>query len=659
MTPRSRRDTRRTPGRTSERHRAAAERPAGVEVAVLEGRGRTLTFDGVPVTRGRGFRLRPGDRVEAIRGDDGVEVLRVVEYAPQPVIGELRQHGRYPYVEAISPEYRGRVSLEEPPRVGVPGNSVAVRITGEDRHGLIGVVTAVVSAKAGVELAAETLLESHGVPREWPDGVERAAERLPQHVQPGKHRDRVSLVELPLVTIDSETAKDFDDAVFAERHGRGWRVVVAIADVAHYVKANGVLDQCAWERGTSVYLADRVIPMLPEAISNGLCSLRPGEARLAMVCDMQVSAAGRVTGYEFYEAVIRSWQRLTYTRVQEFLEAGALDVEAEVQHSLRELKAVYEAFRHAREQRGALDFDTHEAVLELTDGHVSAIHPVTRNDAHRLIEEAMINANVCAAAFLERHDRRALYRIHEPPDAEKTEQLRQALAFAGVRLARGELNPKRVHDALTGLGDRPDRWIFEMLALRSMNQALYDPVNKGHYGLALERYMHFTSPIRRYPDLVVHRAIKAVMHGEPAPMSDDWLAATGEQASVTERRAESVAWGVEGWLKCDYVAERIGEDFDGVVMGVTEFGLFIELTGFYVQGLLHISELGQDYFRFDQTGLTLIGDRSGRRFGLGDELRVTLREVQAAVGKVDLALAESGSQRRGRRGRSGQRRRAG
>jgi ribonuclease R len=396
--------------------------------------------------------------------------------------------------------------------------------------------------------------------------------------------------------------------------------------------------------------------MLPEAISNGLCSLRPHEPRLAMVCDMQVSAAGKVTGYEFYEAVIRSWQRLTYNRVQEFLEAGALDVEPDVQHSLRELKAVYEAFRHAREQRGALDFDTHEAVLELKDGHITAIHPVTRNDAHRLIEEAMINANVCAAAFLERHDRRALYRIHEPPDAEKTEQLRQALAFAGVRLARGELNPKRVHDALSELGDRPDRWIFEMLALRSMNQAVYDPVNKGHYGLALERYMHFTSPIRRYPDLVVHRAIKAVLRGEPAPMSDDWLAATGEQASVTERRAESVAWGVEGWLKCEYVAERVGQDFDGVVMGVTEFGLFVELTGFYVQGLLHISELGQDYFRFDQTGMTLIGDRSGRRFGLGDELRVTLREVQPAVGKVDLVLAEPASKRRGRRGRSGHRR---
>ncbi|MEQ8484482.1 MAG: ribonuclease R [Pseudomonadales bacterium] len=660
MSSRHRKSARRDDGRTG-----AAEPARGrVEEAVLEGRGRTLTFDGLPVTRGRGFKLRPGDRVEAVRDEDGVEVLRVVEYAAQPVIGELRRHGRYPHVEAVSPEYRGRVSLEEPPAVGEHGNTVAVRITGEDRYGLVGVVTRVVSDKAGVELAAETLLESHGVPREWPDGVERAAERLPKQVQPGRHRDRVALLDVPLVTIDGETAKDFDDAVFAERDGRGWHLVVAIADVAHYVKPGSVLDQCAWERGTSVYLADRVVPMLPEALSNGLCSLRPHEARLALVCDMRVSARGRVTGFEFYEGVIRSWQRLTYTRVQEFLEAGALDVEPEVQQSLRELKGVYEAFRQAREARGALDFDSHEAVLELADGHIKAIHPVTRNDAHRLIEEAMINANVCAAEFLEAQDRHALYRIHEPPDAEKTEQLRQALAFAGVRLARGEVNPKRVHDALSELGDRPDRWIFEMLALRSMNQALYDPENKGHYGLALERYMHFTSPIRRYPDLVVHRAIKAVLRGEPAPMSDDRLAATGEQASMTERRAESVAWGVEGWLKCEYVAERVGQDFDGVVMGVTEFGLFVELTGFYVQGLVHISALGQDYFRFDQAGMCLVGDRSGRRFGLGDELRVTLQEVQPAVGKVDLTLTagKSGGNADGKRGgksggRGGQRRR--
>jgi ribonuclease R len=632
-------------------HPAAADG----EVGVLAGRGRRLVFDGAPVERTREFRLRPGDRVEATVVGDQARVLRVVERSSQPVIGELRYHGRYPHVESVSPEYRGRVNLEEPPDFGDDGDTVAVRITGEDRRGLVGVVTEVISTESGAAHAAETLLTAHNVPREWPATALRAAERLPGQVQPGRHRDRVSLVDLPLVTIDGESARDFDDAVYAERIRGGWRLLVAIADVAHYVKPGSPLDTCAWERGNSVYLPDRVVPMLPEALSNGLCSLRPHEPRLALVCDMRLTPKGNVTRFEFYEAVIRSWQRLTYSRVQEFLDAGVLDVEADVQASLRTLKEVYDALRDAREQRGALDFDTHEAVLELEDGRVKAIHPVARQDAHRLIEEAMISANVCAARYLESKHRGALYRVHEPPDAQKTEQLRQALAFAGVRLAPGDVTPKLVHDALGHLGDRPDKWIFEMLALRSMTQAAYSPDNVGHYGLALERYMHFTSPIRRYADLVVHRAIKATLGAGEVPMSDDWLATTGAHISMTERRAEEVSWGVDGWLKCEYIAGRIGETFDGVVMSVTEFGLFVELSGFFVQGLVHISELGQDYFRFHAGSMTLVGDRSGRRFGLGDELKVRLVDVQPAVGKVDLVPVGKSSDggRRPRRRRPG------
>lgn len=621
-------------------------------VGLLAGRGRHLTFDGVPVEPVRGQRLRPGDRVEAAVSDGRARVLKVLDYAAQPVVGELRYFGRYPHVESVSPDYRGRVNLEEAPPDGIDGSTVSVRITGEDRHGLVGVVVEVISAERGAAHAAETLLESHRVPREWPEAVLTAAGRLPRTVQPGRHRDRESLVDLPLVTIDGATARDFDDAVYAEPVRGGWRLVVAIADVAHYVKPDSPLDRCAWERGTSVYLPDRVIPMLPEALSNGLCSLRPEEFRLAMVCDMKVTAKGNVTDFRFYEAVMRSWQRLTYDRVQEFLEAGALDVEPEVQRSLGALKDVYEALREARARRGALDFDSHEAVLELKDGLVQAIHPVTRHDAHRLIEEAMISANVCAARFLEAADQPAMYRVHETPDADKTEQLRQALAFAGVRLGRSELTPKRVHDALNELGERPDKWIFEMLALRSMNQAVYSPDNKGHYGLALERYMHFTSPIRRYADLVVHRAIKAVLHAADPGFGMDWLVATGEHISLAERRAEAVSWGVDGWLKCEYIQSRIGETFDGVVMGVTDFGLFVELSGFYVQGLVHISELGQDYFRFNQASMSLVGDRSGRRFGLGDEMRVQLVAVEPAVAKVDLVPVGGGKSGRKRsRGR--------
>lgn len=618
------------------------------QVATLEARGRDLAFEGVLLPRQRGQRLRAGDRVEAWVDGDRVDVIRVLARSPVPLIGELHVRGRHALVESLSPDYRGRIALDAPPAGAQHGNTVSVRITGEDRSGLTGEVVAVISARSGAAHAAETLLASHGVPVTWSAAATRAAERLPRTVQPWRHRERRDLVALPLVTIDGETARDFDDAVFAEpRRGGGWRLVVAIADVAHYVKAGSALDATAWERGTSVYLPDRVVPMLPEALSNELCSLRPREHRLALVCEMRVSARGAVTGYEFHEAVIRSWQRLTYTRVQGFLEAGALDVEPEVQASLRSLNDVYLALRGAREQRGALDFDTHEAVLELVDGHIAAVHPVTRLDAHRLIEEAMIAANVCAAQLLESAGRSGMYRVHEPPDADRAEQLRQALAYAGVRLDRGDLTPHVVHAALTALGSRPDRFIYEMLALRTMTQAVYSPVNKGHFGLALERYMHFTSPIRRYADLVVHRAIKALLADADAGMSDDWLLATGAHISAAERRAEAVAWGVEGWLKCEHVAERTGEVFEGVVMGVTDFGLFVELTGYYVQGLLHVSGLGSDYFRYAAAGMSLVGDRSGRRFGLGDRLRVRVVDVQPAVGRIDLELIEgAGSGRR-------------
>ncbi|MGA1370242.1 MAG: ribonuclease R [Pseudomonadales bacterium] len=613
------------------------ERPA--VVGVIEARGRDLFFEGRGLPRVRGQRLRGGDRIEAFVNDERVDILRVLERSSQLLVGELHMHGRHAWVESLSPDHRGRVALEGSLRGAVSGNTVTVRVTGEDRAGLTGELVDILSARSGAAHAAETLLTSHGVPVVWPDAVSAAVKRLPKQVQPWRFKSRLNLESLPLVTIDGETARDFDDAVYAERRrGGGWRLIVAIADVAHYVKQGGALDQSAWERGTSVYLPDRVVPMLPEALSNELCSLRPREPRLAVACILKVSARGIVTDFEFHEAVIRSWQRLTYTRVQEFIEAGALDVEPPVQDSLRALYGVYGALRTAREARGALDFDTHEAVLELADEHVTAIHPVTRLDAHRLIEEAMIAANVAAAQFLEAGGRAGMYRVHEPPDADRSEQLRQALAYAGVRMDRGASTPADIHAALAALGDRPDRFIYEMLALRTMTQAYYSPTNKGHFGLALERYMHFTSPIRRYADLVVHRSIKALLHDDPPPADADALVRTGMQISTAERRAESVAWGVEGWLKCEHVAKRTGEVFDGVIMGVTEFGVFVELTGYFVQGLLHVSGLGSDYFRATSSGMSLVGDRSGRRFGLGDRLRVRVLDVQPSAGRIDLEL---------------------
>jgi ribonuclease R len=632
-------------GEIEEDHRGAYHLAGkgGVRRGPIESSGMTLTFQGLPLERQRRSLLRPGDVVNARIIGEEVHVLEVLERSKTPIIGVTRAHGRYPYVESLSPDYKGRVSLVDP-EGAVDGETVAVEVLGEERRGLTGRIVEHLGGEGGVAQAVVTLIRAHGIPTEWADGVDDQLDRLPKKVLAGRHRERRNLVDLPLVTIDGITARDFDDAVYAERQGRGWRLVVAIADVAHYVKRGSALDTSALERGNSVYLPDRVVPMLPEELSNGLCSLNPQVARLAMVCEMSVSDAGQVTAYQFYEAVIRSWQRLTYERVQEFLDEGALDVEPDVCHSLSELHGVYQALRTAREARGALDFETHEATLELEDNRVRAIHPVHRLTAHKLIEEAMIAANVCAAGFIEENlgEKQGMYRVHEPPAAEKLELLTQALALAGVRLPHGQLTPKGLKTATDQLAGKENSWLFEMLVLRSLMQAVYTPDNKGHFGLALERYMHFTSPIRRYADLVVHRTIKAILHGRGAPYSTDELLAIGTHISATERRAESVGWAVDAWLKCDYVSSRVGETFEGVVMGVTEFGLFVELKGFYVQGLLHVSELGSDYFQYQPASLALVGERTGRRFTLGDELSVVLVDVVPEQGTMDLALDPTG-----------------
>ena len=447
-----------------------------------------------------------------------------------------------------------------------------------------------------------------------------------------------------------ETARDFDDAVFAEATKDGWRLVVAIADVAHYVKAGTALDGAAWTRGTSVYLPDRVVPMLPEVLSNGLCSLRPLEARLALVCEMQVDRAGDVVQSRFCEAVIRSRERMTYTRVAAFLRGEDLSLEAPVAASLRALADLYGVLRRARERRGGLDFDTPESVLVLENGAVTAIAPVIRNDAHRLIEEAMILANVCAARFLECHERAALYRVHAPPEPEKAQRLAGAFAARGVRWSPEDRTPAALQAALQAIGERPDRWLFDMLVLRAMQQAEYRPERSGHFGLALERYVHFTSPIRRYPDLVVHRAIKRILHRRGGQVaSADWLTNAGEQSSRTERRAEAAGRKVDAWLKCAFLAERVGETFSSVVAGVTEFGLFVDLEGFYVQGLLHVSELGQDYYHYRPASMSLVGESSGARFTLGDKLEVRLTNVQPELGRLDLVLANAPLRGRRRR----------
>ena len=640
-------------------HQGAYHLPdsAPAQEALVKRDGKQFKADGVPIDDPQKFDLREGDLIEMRVVNDRARILRVITHADNPVTGVLRKRGRYPYVEGIG-VYRGRVSLLEPPLHGQDGDTVHVRIVDRDRRGLIGLVEDVLSHETVLQQAIATAVASGQIPHEWPEAVTAAAARLPKSVSAKRHPQRQDLTALPLVTIDGETAQDFDDAVYAEPlQGKraGFRLVVAIADVGHYVKLGSALDVEAVQRGTSVYFPTTVIPMLPERISNDLCSLRPQTPRLALVCDMHVDDRGQVTRYRFYEAVIFSHARLTYEEVQSYLDGHAqLPVEAayasQVYTSIQTLRQVHDLLRMARDERGALDFATQEAELVLEDGRVAAVQPVERLAAHQLIEEAMIAANVSAACFLEEHETPALYRVHEPPDVDKVEELRHALAHAGVRLAPGAVAPKAMQTALQQLPEHADEWLYAQLALRTLQQAMYSPRNQGHYGLALERYMHFTSPIRRYPDLVVHRAIKSVLARQAGAKARklpgmDELYTLGDQCSTNERRAESAGWLVDAWLKCDYLLPEIGASFEGVIAGVTEFGLFVELKGYFVQGLLHISNLGQDYFVFEARAMALVGERSGRRFALGDHIDVIIRDIDPPQGRIDLVLAvESKSQ---------------
>ena len=596
------------------------------------------------------------DSDQSARSQLVAQIVEVSTHSSAPIVGVLERSKYGAYIDSLSPDYRGRVALDNLPDGVAEGDTVSARITGSDRHSLRGDVTGVISRGDVADAAAVSLIASHGVPEEWPDDAVAQAQGLPSAVQPGRFRSRTDLQSLPLVTIDGADARDFDDAVFAEAiRGGGWRLVVAIADVAHYVKSASPLDNAAFERGNSVYLPDRVIPMLPKSLSNGLCSLRPNEPRLSLVCDMKIAKSGRITAFEFYDAVICSWARLTYSQVNSYYEGdGELPVAEEgyagrssqqtsegVRTNVDELRRVYSVLLKARSERGALEFETRSGVLKIEEGRVAEIIEVTRNDAHRLIEEAMISANVCAAKFIGGKDARALYRVHEPPQAEKQDVLRDALAYAGIRVRDMPSDPKALATLLEPLSGRDDAWLLYSLILRAMSQACYQPENKGHFGLALTDYMHFTSPIRRYPDLIVHRVIKALVRGKRAPLQAmDKLIQAGDHLSTTERRAEDVERGVSNWLKCDFVAGKVGETFAGTVVGVQDFGLFVELDGYFVQGLVHISNLGEDYFNFQPASQSLVGDRSGRSFQLGDQFEVVLLDVQAPQGKLDLVPAE-------------------
>lgn len=541
------------------------------------------------------------------------------------------------------------------------------------RHKPVARITEILGDTTTPGLEIEIAVRSHELPREWPAAAEKQAARVEGGISARDLEYRVELRHLPFVTIDGEDAKDFDDAVLAEpMPGGGWRLLVAIADVSHYVEPGSPLDQEAQNRGNSVYFPGHVIPMLPESLSNGVCSLKPDEDRLVMVCEMAVNARGEVRDYQFYEAVIHSHARLTYTEVADLLEPAGAEAGVSLQQRLRkrhesllgQLEALYRLYlklREVREAGGALDFTSTETRIVFGENRrIREIVPVARTCAHRLIEECMLCANVAAARLLQASGLPVLYRVHEGPGEEKLQSLRDYLRDMGLVLGGGKKpRPTDYQKLLQAIALRPDAHLLQTMVVRSLMQAVYQPENTGHFGLGFEVYTHFTSPIRRYPDLLVHRAIRYLVRNRkggrhvassPAartlqrasiyPYDGGDLQRLGEQCSLTERRADSASYDVINWLKCEYMQNRVGDEFDGTVASVTGFGLFVNLDGIYIEGLVHITALANDYYHFDPVRHVLTGERSNRDFRMGDKVRVRVAAVNLDERKIDLAMAD-------------------
>lgn len=591
------------------------------------------------------------------RGRREGRIIQVVERAHQTLVGRFMEEQGVLHVAPDNKRIHLDVMIPVAGRNNAQtGDIVVVELTEQPtrRHPPVGNIIEVLGPelKAGMEI--DVALRSHEIPHIWPEEVTAEADGIGGKVRDADIPGRKDVRGLPLMTIDGADARDFDDAVYAERTEKGFRLLVAIADVASYVEPGSALDKEAINRGTSVYFPGQVVPMLPEVLSNGLCSLNPEVDRLCMLCELTLDEAGGIKRTRFFNAIMQSQARLTYDQAWDMLSNSSSKLRKKHAHVVDALDTLYELYkvlRAARDKRGVIEFDSNETRIVFDENRkIKELLPVHRNDAHKLIEECMILANIAAAAFIERQKIPALYRVHQGPKADRLEDLRSFLAFRGLTLGGGDsptpIEYARLSKAIEG---RADRSIIETTMLRSMQQAVYQSKNEGHFGLALTQYAHFTSPIRRYPDLLVHRAIKfsltrkEIEHYQYS-MSD--MQVLGESCSTTERRAEEASRDVLSWLKCEYMQSHVGEEFDGVITTVTSFGLFVELDNLHVEGLVHITSLVKDYYRFEQAEGALIGEKSERQYHIGESIRIQVAAVNLDDRKIDFQEVDTGPRKR-------------
>ena len=607
-----------------------------------------------------------GDKVlvmplnEDRKGRKEARVVRVVDESTRTLVGRYFTEKGTAFVVADDNRFNQDIAIPKEFCLGArQGNVVVVELIQRPnaRQHAIGKIIEVLGEHLAPGMEIETAIRNFDIPHEWPKAVLKSVKHIPEEV-PDKDKEgygRIDLRHLPLVTIDGEDARDFDDAVYCEpKKSGGWRLWVAIADVSYYVRPGTALDDEAVNRGTSVYFPQQVIPMLPEQLSNGLCSLNPEVDRLCMVCEMTVSSAGKLSGYKFYPAVMESKARLTYTKVAAIL-AGDTELQARYQpliSHLGHLHELYQALNTARIQRGALGLETLETRFVFNaQRKIDHIVPVERNVAHKIIEECMILANVSAAKYVEKHKAEALFRVHDTPGEERLTNFRNFVGELGLHLGGGmEPSPKDYADLLERTAERPDAELIQTMLLRSMRQAIYDAENIGHFGLALTSYAHFTSPIRRYPDLLLHRTIKYLIAKEHGEVPDRWtpiggyhyfaedMDYFGPHCSMAERRADDATRDVDSWLKCEYMQDHVGDEFTGVIASVTSFGFFVRLTDLHIDGLVHISNLQNDYYQYDGARQRLVGNASGKTYRIGDSIEVKVAAVNLDDRMIDFLL---------------------